>query len=298
VTVLEGIQRSAEFLTRKGVDSPRLQAELLLAHVLKLERMRLYLNFERPLSTEEANAFRNLVVRRGEREPLQQITGSTNFCGFEIAVNRAVLVPRPETELLAEKGSESLKSKVQSLKSGTDASESKITALDLGTGSGCLAVALAKNCDRARVVATDLSPEALECAKSNALRNNVTDRIEFRLGNGFEPLNSGEHFDLIISNPPYIPTAEIDSLQPEVRDWEPKLALDGGPDGLDWYRRIAREAMAFLATDGRVILEFGDGQSAAIRNLFENEKWIVEGIIEDYTRRPRLMAARRQDGSS
>jgi release factor glutamine methyltransferase len=298
VTVLEGIQRSAEFLARKGVDSPRLQAELLLAHVLKLERMRLYLNFERPLSTEEANAFRNLVVRRGEREPLQQITGSTNFCGFEIAVNRAVLVPRPETELLAEKGSESLKSKVQSLKSGTDASESKITALDLGTGSGCLAVALAKNCDRARVVATDLSPEALECAKSNALRNNVTDRIEFRLGNGFEPLNSGEHFDLIISNPPYIPTAEIDSLQPEVRDWEPKLALDGGPDGLDWYRRIAREAMAFLATDGRVILEFGDGQSAAIRNLFENEKWIVEGIIEDYTRRPRLMAARRQDGSS
>src|SRR5262249_43475852 len=121
--------------------------------------------------------------------------------------------------------------------------------------------ALAKNCDQTRVVATDVSPDALECAKANALRNNVADRIEFRLGHGFQTLEPAERFDLILSNPPYIPTAEIESLQPEVKDWEPKLALDGGPDGLDWYRRIAGEAKAFLATDGTAVLEFGDGQS-------------------------------------
>ena len=239
MTVLEGIQRSAEFLTRKGVDSPRLQAELLLAHVLKLERMRVYLNFERALLVEEADAFRSLVIRRGEREPLQQITGSTSFCGYEIKVNRSVLVPRPETELLAEVGWGSLKSKVQSLKPG------RAMALDLGTGSGCLAIALAKNCEMARVVATDVSAEALECAKGNAAKNELAEGIEFRLGNGFEVLRPGELFDLIVSNPPYIPTQEIGSLQPEVRDWEPRAALDGGQDGLDRYAESRRKRLRF-----------------------------------------------------
>jgi release factor glutamine methyltransferase len=289
VTVLEGIQRSAEFLARKGIDSPRLQAELLLAHVVKLERMRLYLNFERPLSTEEANAFKGLVIRRGEREPLQQITGSTSFCGFEIAVNRAVLVPRPETELLAEKAWESLNADPQSAK------PEGASVLDLGTGSGCLAIAVAKKCAQARVVATDASPEALQCARANVERNSVASRIEFRLGDGFQTLKSGERFDLIVSNPPYIPTAEIETLQPEVRDWEPRLALDGGADGLDWYRRIATEAKAFLARTGSVMVEFGDGQSEAIRNLFESEKWVVEAVIQDYTRRPRIITARRPE---
>ena len=287
MTVLEGIQRSAEFLTRKGVDSPRLQAELLLAHVLKLERMRLYLNFERALSIEESGIFRSLVMRRGEREPLQQITGSTCFCGCQIKVTRSVLVPRPETELLAEMAWDSLKSKGQGLKLGS------ITALDLGTGSGCLAIALAKNCEMTRVVATDVSAEALECAKGNAAKNLVVQRIEFRLGNGFEVLKTGEVFDLIVSNPPYIPTEEIRSLQPEVRDWEPRTALDGGVDGLDWYRRISKEAPAFLANNGKMMLEFGDGQGEAIRGIFAAEKWIVEALVEDYTRRPRIVVLRR-----
>jgi release factor glutamine methyltransferase len=144
-------------------------------------------------------------------------------------------------------------------------------------------------------VATDVSHEALECAQGNAARNNVADRIEFRAGNGFQVLKAGESFDLIVSNPPYIPTREIESLQPEVRDWEPRAALDGGADGLDWYRRIASEAKAFLAQDGEVILEFGDGQAKAIQRIFEKEKWIVEAIIEDYTKRPRIIAARLPD---
>jgi len=311
VTVLEGIQRSAEFLGRKGVDSPRLQAELLLAHVLKMERMRLYLNFERTLSTLEADQFRDLVVRRGNREPLQQMTGSTSFCGLEIAVNRHVLVPRPETELLAEMGWKSLKSnllrqkhsggqEVQSPKSaaenyqsGAGSQQKQVLALDLGTGSGCLAIALAKNCVEARVVATDVSPEALECAKGNAAKNEIIERIEFRLGDGLDVLRAGECFDLIMSNPPYIPTAEIASLQPEVRDWEPRTALDGGPDGLDWYRRIAAQAGPFVAPAGRLMLEIGDRQHEAVRKVFEEQNWIVEAIVEDYTRRPRIVVAGR-----
>jgi release factor glutamine methyltransferase len=286
VTVLESIQKSADFLTRKGVDSPRLQAELLLAHILKTERMRLYLNFDRVLSDEEINSFRDLVVRRSNREPLQYIVGSTSFCGIEIAVNRDVLIPRPETELLAEKAWQALNSKLQTPNS------SQIRALDLCTGSGCLAIALAKNCPQAHIVAIDFSSEALECAKANATKNNVG-AIQLRLGDGFDALASGERFDLIVSNPPYIPTAEIDSLQPEVKDWEPGTALDGGPDGLDWYRKIAARAAVFLAANAKLMLEIGDGQAESVRNIFQEQNWIVEQIVDDYIGRPRVVVARR-----
>src|SRR6476660_4507947 len=155
VTVLEGIQKSAEFLSKKGVDSPRLQAELLLAHVLKLARMKLYLNFERPLAPTEVDALRELVQRRGRREPLQHIVGSISFCGLEITVNRNVLVPRPETELLAEQGWTFL----------STIHPQPPTSLDFGTGSGCLAVALAVKCPNAIVHAVDISEAALQVAK-------------------------------------------------------------------------------------------------------------------------------------
>jgi release factor glutamine methyltransferase len=282
VTVLVGIQRSTEFLARKGVDSARLQAELLLAHVLKLERMRLYLNFERSLSTEESDRYRDLVMRRGNREPLQQIVGSTSFCGIEIAVNRHVLVPRPETEMLAEMAWQFLKPKGES------------EVFDLGTGSGCLAIAIAKNC-KGRVVAGDVSTDALELARKNAEAVGVAEFIDFRSGNGFEVLNAGERFDLVVSNPPYISSSEIKSLQPEVRDFEPRGALDGGMDGLDWYRRIAKEARTFLRSGGKAMLEFGDGQHDAIQKIFEEENWIVEAIVDDYTRRPRIVVAAIRD---
>jgi release factor glutamine methyltransferase len=147
---------------------------------------------------------------------------------------------------------------------------------------------VAKNCAEARVVATDFSAEALECAKGNAVSNGVSDRIEFRLGDGFSILKD-EHFDLIVSNPPYIPSAEIESLQPEVRDWEPRAALDGGVDGLDWYRRLAVEAAPHLVSSGKVILEFGDGQEHAIQKIFQQEKWIVEALVEDYNRHARIV---------
>jgi release factor glutamine methyltransferase len=281
MTVLEGIQKSTEFLAKKDVDSPRLQAELLLAHILKLPRMKLYLNFERALSESETNTFRELVKRRAQREPLQHITGSTSFCGLEIAVNRHVLVPRPETELLADAGWSFL----------STSSAQPPTALDFGTGSGCIAVALAAKSPAAKITALDISPEALNVAQQNASKNNLADRIQFVQGNDFTALPEGDQFDLIISNPPYIPTAEIATLDPEVRDYDPRGALDGGLDGLDFYRKIAAAAKKFLRPEGKLMLEFGDGQGAAIRDIFTSENWIVEAIREDYNQRERILIA-------
>jgi len=302
VTVLEAIQKSAEFLGKKNVESPRLQTELLLAHLLKLPRMKLYLNFERALTPAETDALREFVKRRGQREPLQHIVGSTSFCGYEIAVNRHALVPRPETELLAEAGWSFLVTRHSSL----------VTVLDFGTGTGCIAIALAAKCPNAKIIATDISADALALAKENAAKNNVSERIEFLQSDGFATLPKvGQAsslsssavqgagwkpallYDLIISNPPYIPSAEIETLQPEVRDFDPRGALDGGVDGLDFYRRISAEAKPFLKPDGKIMLEFGDGQADAIKNIFENEKWIVEAVKEDYSQRARILIARR-----
>ena len=282
MTVLEAIQKSADFLAKKGVESPRLQTELLLAHLLKMPRMNLYLNFERALTTAETDALREFVKRRGQREPLQHITGSVSFCGFEIAVNRHALVPRPETELLAEEGWQFLATRHPSL----------VTALDFGTGTGCIAIALAVKCPNAKIVATDILPETLALAKENAARNSATERIKFLLGDGFAALKAEAKFDLIISNPPYIPTVEIKMLQPEVRDFDPRAALDGGVDGLDFYRMFAARAKPFLKSDGKIMVEFGDGQAEAIRKIFETEKWIVEAVKEDYSQRERILIAK------
>lgn len=283
MTVLEVIQKSAEFLTKKGVDSPRLQTELLLAHVLKMPRMKLYLNFERTLWPNEVDAVRELVKRRGQREPLQHIVGSTSFCGLEIAVNRHVLVPRPETEILAELGWQFLSA----------LNPQPSTALDFGTGSGCLALALAAKCPNAQIVALDASAEALGVANQNAASLDLAARIRFIHGDGFAALPADARFDLILSNPPYIPTAEIASLQPEVRDYDPRAALDGGPDGLEFYRLLAANAGVFLKPGGKTMLEFGDGQGDALRRIFETQLWIVEDVRQDYTQRPRFLIVRR-----
>jgi release factor glutamine methyltransferase len=284
VTVLEVIQRSAEFLARKGVESPRLQIELILAHALRMPRMHLYLNFEKELTPDELTEAREMVKRRGEREPLQHILGTTSFCGLEMAVNRHVLIPRPETEILAERAWTHLKGL---------APEGQPKALDFGTGSGCLAIALAVHCPAAEVWAVDVSPEALEVARENALRHGVHERIQFHQGNGFEAIPPGTRFDLIVSNPPYIPTAEIETLQPEVRDHDPRQALDGGADGLVFYRMFATAAEKFLVPSGTVMLEFGDGQETAIREIFQTERWQVPAVEKDYTQRPRFLIAER-----
>ncbi len=285
MTVLEAIKRSTDFLSRKGVDSPRLQAELLLAHALQSPRMRLYLEFERVLTDPETQLIRELVRRRGQREPLQQIVGSTSFCGFEIAVNRHVLVPRPETELLAEAGWNFL----NQLQWQPGQS---VVAVDWGTGSGCIAVALARKSPHARVVAVDASKEALALAAQNVATNGVADRVQLLECATLESLPPAIRCDLLITNPPYIPSSEIERLEPVVRDFEPRVALDGGPDGLDWPRRFARHSVAILNSGGKLMLEFGDGQEDEIRKIFEEQNWVVEAIHEDYNRRPRILIAR------
>jgi len=343
MTVLEVIQHSARFLEGKGVESPRLQGELILAHVLKLPRLQLYLKFDQVLSEAEVAAARELVQRRGRREPLQHILGTANFCGLDLWVTPDVLIPRPETELLAERAMAFLKviatgrrpkaegrtnaeSRVPNVgsvdPSGTSKSEaasefdprisnrvrlsdfeprnsdqrlprSAPTVLEVGTGSGCLPVYLAHAVPTARVTTVDISPAALVVARENARRHGVLDRIEFLEGDGFNALAAGREFDLIVSNPPYIPSAEIATLEPEVRDHDPRLALDGGADGLDFYRRIAADAALGLKPGGRLMLELGHDQAAAVREICECHLWIVEAIEPDYSRIPRILIARR-----
>jgi len=282
VTVLEAIQKSTDFLGKKNVESPRLQTELLLAHLLKMPRMKLYLNFDRVLTSAETDALREFVKRRGLREPLQHIVGFTSFCGLDLAVNRHALVPRPETELLAELGWQWLLENPRS---------TETTALDFGTGTGCIAIALAAKCPGARIFALDVSAAALALARQNAAKHNVADRVQFVHGDGFDALPAAQ-FDLITSNPPYIATAEIETLDPEVRDFDPRAALDGGGDGLVFYRLIAARAKPFLKPNGKIMLEFGDGQADAIRAIFEAEKWIVEAVKADYSQRARIIIAR------
>jgi release factor glutamine methyltransferase len=281
VKVLEIIQKSAAFLERKGVESPRLQSELILAHVLGLPRLQLYLNFERPVPEAQEEKARELVRRRGTREPLQHLIGSASFWGLEMLVNRDVLIPRPETELLGERARDFLRT--------WPGDTPRI--LDFGTGSGCLAIWLARQFPTARILAIDISPVALAVAAQNARRHGVGDRIEFCQHDGLPA--PGEPCALVVSNPPYIPSAEIATLEPEVRDHDPRAALDGGPDGLDHYRHLALAAPAWLAPGGRMMLEFGDGQAAAITGLLHFQKWIVEPPIPDYSGRERILAAGR-----
>jgi len=286
VTVLEAIQRSAEFLAKKGVDSPRLQAELLLAHLLQLPRMRLYLSFERVLAAGEVEALRGFITRRGRREPLQHIIGSVSFCGRELAVNRQALIPRPETELLAERG-------WMFLRQCAPVPPRPVTALDFGTGSGGVAIVLACQCPAAEITAVDISSAALALARENAARHGVAARLRLLPGDGFAALPPDAVFDLIISNPPYVPSGDIDRLQPEVRDYDPRAALDGGADGLDFGRRLAAEAARWLRPAGRLMVEFGDGQAERLRAIYAAQNWVVEEIVADYTQRPRILIARR-----
>ncbi len=302
MTVLEIIQRSTDYLARRGVESARRNIEEMLAHVLELPRLQLYLNFERTLTAAQIDTVRAMVKRRGRREPLQHILGSVSFCGLEIRTGPQALVPRPETELLAERAWQFLQSVSSAGPAATNPPRSSPAAtafrsaapaaLDFGTGTGCLAIALAVKVPAARVVGLDISAEALDLARRNAEAHQVAGRIQWALGDGFAALTAGQQFDLVVSNPPYIATAEIETLQPEVRHFDPRPALDGGADGLEFFRRLALEAAPWLRPGARLMCEFGDGQAEVLREIFSAQKWIVEAVVEDYSRRPRMLVAR------
>lgn len=283
--LIEVIQRSTTFLESRGVESPRLQVELILAHVLRIPRLQLYLQFDRPLLPEVLDAARLAVQRRGQRIPLQHILGSTSFCGLEMEVSSDTLIPRPETEWLAEHAWNWLAHNKAAL-------PPQPRVLDWGTGTGCLAIAITHHHPSARITAIDVSPPTLAIAQRNATRHGLADRIEFVQADGVEPLPGDLRFHLIVGNPPYIPTAEIPTLEPEVRDHDPTLALDGGPDGLVVYRRLAFSLKDRLLPLGVVMLEFGDGQAQEIARVLTQAGWSDPEVHQDASGRERFLVAR------
>jgi len=252
-TTLKVLAWTKDYLTAKGVENARLEAEWLLCAATGLDRVGLYLNFDKPLNDGELASFRAMVARRARREPLQHILGTQEFYGLDFEVSPDVLIPRHDTETLV----------AEALARRPDA----LSVLDIGTGSGCIAVALARHLPDATVTAIDISPAALAMARRNAERNGAV--VEFLAGSLLAPV-AGRRFDLIVSNPPYIPTADIDRLEPEVRDFDPRGALDGGPDGLDVYRTLIPAAPAHLNPAGWFLVEVGIGQAPAVGELFRN----------------------------
>jgi len=295
-TILNLLNWTTEYFTKAGLSSPRLDAEILLAHSLKLKRMDLYLQFDRPLLSDELAAYKMLIKRRIEREPIAYIIGEKEFWSRSFKVGPGVLIPRPETELIVE---------IVTRDSCLVSREKPITILDIGTGSGILAITLAKEFPNTQVMAIDISPEALSYAKENAERHSVADRIQF-LEQDF--LTSHEslvtsHFDLIVSNPPYIASAEIETLDDDVRKFEPQLALDGDSDGLKFYRALSEKAFSLLNSQGTLVMEIGEDQGLAVGGLavggpavgglFSKDPWMDAKVIKDYAGHDRVVIVKR-----
>ena len=253
LTLLEIIKKTTEFLDAKGVDNPRLNAELLIGHALGLPRMQLYLQFERLLTEPELDKIRPLVKRRSQREPLQYILGEMEFFHVKLKVDRRALIPRPETEQLCEVISVQL-------------ARPPGTILDLGTGSGAIALALATFYPQATVTGLDVSADALALARENAAALGLDARTRFLVSDWFTALEPGVRFDLIVANPPYLSEAETSATPPEVRGHEPKVALSPGPDGTEALARILAEAPRHLADDGLLALETGIDQHGKLRD--------------------------------
>lgn len=280
-TILRMILWSAEYLKNKGVETGRLDAEWLLAAALGVDRLQLYLKYDRPLRSEEREAFKPLLRRRAGREPLQYIIGRTGFRELELKTDPRVLIPRPETEVL-----------VQEVLDWASAGAESVW--DMGTGAGAVALSLAAEGTWTRVVATDVSPEALSVAADNAERYDLGGHVEFREGSLFEPLEEGERFDVIVSNPPYIAEGEKGELQPEVRDWEPPEALFAGEDGLDVIRELVAGAPKHLLSGGLLALECGLGQAEGIAaDVQATGAFGAVRIRADLTGRPRFVTAER-----
>jgi release factor glutamine methyltransferase len=261
-TIRELMKVSIAYLDQRGFSESRRNVELLLAFSLKLARIQVYTNFEKPLTPEEVSAFRTVFEERLKHKPLQHIIGSTGFMGLEFAVHPNVLIPRPETETLVEQ---------VILAAKNFSPEGPMPILDIGTGAGNIAVSIAKVIKNADVTAIDINPDAITLAESNARRLGVDDRIRFHQLDIEKDIDAAfeSRFQIIVSNPPYIPTAEWELLQPEVRDFEPRAALIGGNDGLHFHRRIITLAPYLLFPDGLVMLETGDGQTEAVMKLMD-----------------------------
>jgi len=285
-TIKELLKVTTDYLKEKQIDSPRLTAEVLLSHHLDINRVTLYLNLEQPLNESEISGYRELVRRRLQREPLQYITGIQEFWSLDFMVDPRVLIPRPETELLVEQAIEKYRSTVVQ-------EESPIKILDLGTGSGILATALAKEFQNSKILATDISQGAIEIARLNAEAHGVSEKIEFMRGDLWQPLMGRNiSFDFIVSNPPYVSPDEYEDLPPEVRDHEPRLALDGREDGFYYIRKIIEGSPSFLNPGGWLLLEMSPHQTdKALEFMKSIEGLTAKTRIRDYSQRYRAVCA-------
>ena len=279
LTVLEVVRKTAEFFAGKGIESPRLNAELLAGHALGLARMQLYLQFERSLSDAEAESIRSLVRRRGQREPLQYLIGHVEFSGLTLKVDRRALIPRPETEFLVE------------TIVGRRSDSPPGSILDLGTGTGAIALALARKWPGASVTAIDSSEQALELARENAAAAGLDGRVSFLKSDWFGALAADARFDLVVANPPYLSPAELADSAPELRDHEPAAALVAGEDGIADIRAILKEAPAHLAPGGLLALETGADQHARLRPIAAECGWSSIESLPDLSGRPRYLLA-------
>lgn len=282
--VRSALLEGAEFLLAAGIESARLDAEVLLRHVLGMEQAELLLSFDTGLGVSDERRFRELLLRRARREPVAYITGRKEFWSLDFVVTSDVLVPRPETELLVEVALENLRQL---------AGNSAPRVLDLGTGSGAIAICLAKACPEARIWAVDISFAALAVARLNGERHGVGSRIRFLQGDFLEPLASERRsFDLIVSNPPYVRSRELSTLAPEIGEWEPMMALDGGLDGLDAYRQILDGAHRYLRDGGGIVLEIGADMAGDVDRLLDGASCYAGiSVHQDYAGKDRVIAA-------
>jgi len=285
-TIKELIKVTTDFLKEKQIESPRLTAEVLLSHLLNINRVTLYLTLDQPLNESEISGYRELIKRRLQREPLQYITGIQEFWSLDFIVDPQVLIPRPESELLVEQA-------IERLKPAAAQGDHSPRILDLGTGCGALATVLAKEIPRSQIWATDVSRTAIDIACINAEKHGVSERIEYIQGDLWQPLEGkGATFDLIVSNPPYVSTEEYEDLPPEVRSYEPRLALDGREGGFYFIREIIERSPDFLNPWGWLLLEMAPGQTGRALELLENIDTFGKKMrIKDYSHRYRVVCA-------
>lgn len=275
LTIKEALDRSTDYLKKKGSLSPRLDAEVLLSFILKLARLQLYLQFDRPLSGDETARYRELLKRRGEHEPVAYITGEKEFMSLPFYVNRGVLIPRPDTEVIVEQA-------IRRIHEWKNAHENAVPRVfEVGTGSGAIGICLLKHFPDLNITAGDISGEALETARKNAERHGVEDRLTLLKGDLFCGLEGP--FDFIISNPPYIAEKDKNALSPDILLYEPAGALFAGPDGLDVLVRIILEGVKIISHFGWILVEIGKGQYIKLDQIVrEPEKFQSVQVVEDY----------------
>jgi release factor glutamine methyltransferase len=270
LTVLEAINLSTDYLNKKGIESPRLNAEMLLADVLRCKRLDLYLAFDRPLMQNEVDSYRKSIKRRSEFEPLQYITGKVEFYGLEFKVNPCVLIPRQETEILVE----AVINKV--------GNKDHIRILDVGTGSGNIAISIAHNLPKAKIFAIDNNDEALKVAAQNAELNSVVNKIKFLNLDIKEGFRLDEKVDCIVSNPPYISIDDYNLLSPELKDYEPSNALTDKGEGLSFYKLIANISHSLLSKNGMIFFEMAQGQYEDVKIILKDNGFNNIDIVNDF----------------